>query len=91
MLWRVWFLLSRTTEKDAPVAEYITEEEFEILLHNVAKKIQLEPENIRENVRSFLAQQGISVGLPLMERIRRTQVRAGEQAVLQSLRDKGLL
>ncbi len=73
------------------MAEYITEREFEVLLHNVAKKIQLEPEDIRGKIHSFLHGQGISVGLPLTEQIRRAQVEAGEQAVLQSLRDKGLL
>lgn len=73
------------------MSEYITEKEFEVLLRNVAKKIQLEPENIRENVRSFLHGQGISVGLPLTEQIRQARVEAGEQAVLESLRDKGLL
>jgi len=71
--------------------QYITQEDFETLLENVARKTGVKPENIREEVRSFLKGQGVSVGLPLVEKIRRAQVEAGEQAVLQNLRDNGLL
>lgn len=70
---------------------YITKEDFEALLKSTAQKTGTLPEDIRERVRSFLAQQGISVGLPLTEQIRQAQVEAGEQVVLESLRDKGLL
>ena len=73
------------------MAEYITEEEFEVLLRSVAPRIQREPEDIREKVRSFLHQQGISIGLPLAEQIRQARVEAGEQAVLQRLHKLGLL
>ncbi len=70
---------------------YITKEDFEALLKSAAQKTGTRPEDIRGKVRSFLAKQGISVGLPLAEQMRQAQVEAGEQVVMQNLRDKGLL
>lgn len=87
----VSFVLKNTTERRSVMKHYITKEEFEELLKSTAQKTETLPEDIREKVRSFLARQGISVGLPLTEQIRQARVEAGEQAVLESLRDKGLL
>ncbi len=71
--------------------EYVTEDMFELLAKNMAKKFNLSVGVARQKVLEALTANGIHVGLPLVERIRLAQTRAGERAVIESLHEKGLL
>jgi len=65
---------------------YITEEDFEMLIQNAAKKTDRDPDEIRVSVRKFLTEErGVTISIPLMEKIRQAQVRAAENVVILNL------
>ena len=65
----------------------ITEKDFERLVQSSAKKTNRNPDEIREKVRKFLTEdQGVTIGIPLEERVREAQVRAGEDVVIANLK-----
>jgi hypothetical protein len=64
---------------------------FNEICENVARKKGVPLEQVVQAAREGFAQEGIKVGIPLARQIEIAGVRAREMAVIENLRDKGLL
>lgn len=71
---------------------YMPEEVFEEFVKNLQERFpDVGTERVRLLAKESLKEQGIAIGLPLIEKIRQAQVHAGEQVVINNLRANGLL
>ncbi len=71
--------------------KYVTVKEFERYVKKIAKKKKVSIEQATFAIKATLENEGIEIGLPLDEKIRRAKVRAGEQVVINELKIKGFI
>jgi len=70
---------------------YVTKKDFERCVKSVAKKFGVSIEKAEAWTKEVMREKNIEIDLPLVEKIRQEQVRAGEQAVIEDLKAKGLI
>lgn len=73
--------------------KYCTKETFRELVSRMKKRFggSFTRAEIERHARAVLAEHRITIGVPLAEKIRQTQVRTGERAVILHLKGNGLL
>jgi hypothetical protein len=73
------------------MGSYISKENFDILVQNSMRKASVSEKEATGAVMRIINERSITIGIPLSEKIKCEQVRAGEQAVVDNLKVKGLV
>ncbi len=72
--------------------KFMPEDVFEEFIGQLKKKFpKLGEDDVRRLAIQSLKEGGVTVGVPLVEKIRQAQVCTGEQVVMENLRQHGLL